>query len=132
DDGEKGVMASYRAGCDDCVSRQQGADSIANQIRQFLRSREEGFQPTQMLESSLTALEGNLSHLDLPGVIQMLSHSRQSGSLHINAGETDGILIFDGGQLSHAEAGDLIGDDAVIQIVKCCNQVESGVYKFIH
>jgi len=34
--------------------------------------------------------------------------------------------------LSHAEAGDLIGDDAVIQIVKCCNQVESGVYKFIH
>ena len=34
--------------------------------------------------------------------------------------------------MSHAEAGDLIGDDAVIQIVKCCNQVESGVYKFIH
>jgi CheY-like chemotaxis protein len=132
DDGEKGLMASYRAGCDDCVSRQQGADSIANQIRQFLRSREEGFQPTQMLESSLTALEGNLSHLDLPGVIQMLSHSRQTGSLHINSDDTDGVIVFDNGQVSHAEANESVGDDAVIQIVKNCNKAEKGVYKFIH
>jgi len=132
DDGEKGLMAAYRAGCDDCVSRQQGAESIANQVRQFLRSREEGFQPTQMLESSLTALEGNLSHLDLPGVIQMLSHSRQNGSLHINSGSTDGIIVFDNGQVSHAETSDVVGDDAVIQIVKNCNSAEEGVYKFIH
>jgi CheY-like chemotaxis protein len=132
DDSEKGLMASYRAGCDDCVSRQQGADSIANQVRQFLRSREEGFQPTQMLESSLTALEGNLSHLDLPGVIQMLSHSRQSGSLHINSGDIDGIIVFDNGQVSHAETNDVVGDDAVIHIVKSCNCAEKGVYKFIH
>jgi len=128
DDGEKGLMAAYRAGCDDCVSRHQGADSIANQIRQFLRSREEGFQPTQMLESSLTALEGNLSHLDLPGVIQMLSHSRQNGSLHVNSGSTDGIIVFDNGQVSHAETADLVGDDAV----KSCTRAEEGVYKFIH
>jgi CheY-like chemotaxis protein len=132
DDGEKGLMAAYRAGCDDCVSRQQGVDSIANQVRQFLRSREEGFQPTQMLDVSQTALEGNLSHLDLPGVIQMLSHSRQSGSLHINSGDTDGVIVFDNGQVSHAEAVDLVGDDAVIQIVKNCNRAEKGVYKFIH
>lgn len=132
DDGEKGLMAAYRAGCDDCVSRQQATDSIANQVRQFLRSREEGFQPTQMLESSLTALEGNLSHLDLPGVIQMLSHSRQCGSLHVNASDTDGIIVFDNGQVSHAECNDLVGDDAVVKIVKTCNHADGGVYKFIH
>ncbi|HWR13222.1 MAG TPA: DUF4388 domain-containing protein [Terriglobales bacterium] len=132
DDGEQGLMAAYRAGCDDCVSRQQGAEAIANQVRQFLRSREEGFHPTQMLESSLTALEGNLSHLDLPGVIQMLSHSRQSGSLHINSGDTDGVIVFDNGQVTHAEANDQVGDDAVIKIVKNCNRAETGVYKFVH
>jgi len=114
------------------VSRQQGPEGITNQVRQFLRSREEGFQPTQMLESSLTALEGNLSHLDLPGVIQMLSHSRQNGSLHINCGDTDGIIVFDNGQVSHAEVGDLSGDDAVIHIVKNCNHADKGVYKFVH
>ena len=132
DDSDQGLMAAFRAGCDDCVSRNIGPDNIASHVRQFLRSREEGFQPTQMLESSVTSLEGNLSHLDLPGVIQMLGHSRQTGQLQINAGETDGIIVFDGGQLCHAESGDLIGDDAVIQIVKHCNRVEKGVYKFIH
>jgi CheY-like chemotaxis protein len=132
DEGEKGLMAAYRAGCDDCVSRQQTPEGITNQVRQFLRSREEGFQPTQMLESSLTALEGNLSHLDLPGVIQMLSHSRQNGSLHINSGDIDGVIVFDNGQVSHAEVGELAGDDAVIHIVKNCNHADKGVYKFVH
>ncbi|HMK28990.1 MAG TPA: DUF4388 domain-containing protein [Terriglobales bacterium] len=130
--GEKCLMAAFRAGCDDCVDRKLGPENIAAHLRTFLRSREEGFQPTQMLESSVTAMEGSLSHLDLPGVIQMLQHSRQTGSLHINAGDTDGIIIFDGGQLTHAESGELVGDDAVLQIVKNCNRVETGVYKFIH
>ena len=85
-----------------------------------------------MIESSLTALEGNLSHLDLPGVIQMLSHSRQNGSLHINSGDIDGIIVFDNGQVSHAEVGELAGDDAVIHIVKNCNHADKGVYKFVH
>jgi len=132
DENEKGLMQAYRAGCDDCVSRQQGPENIANQVRQFLRSREEGFQPTQMLESSLTALEGNLSHLDLPGVIQMLSHSRQNGCLHVNASDIDGVIVFDGGQVTHAECNELVGDDAVVKIVKTCNHADSGVYKFIH
>lgn len=132
EESERSLMAAYRAGCDDCVSRQQGVEGITSQVRQFLRSREEGFQPTQMLESSLTALEGSLSHLDLPGVIQMLSHSRQNGSLHINCGNTDGFIVFDNGQVSHAEAGELSGDVAVIQIVKSCNRADKGVYKFVH
>jgi hypothetical protein len=51
--------------------------------------------------------------------------------LHINANHIDGIIFFEGGDISHAEAGDLIGDDAVVIIVKRCNGVETGVYKFI-
>jgi hypothetical protein len=31
----------------------------------------------------------------------------------------------------HAETGDYIGDEAVVFIVKACNSVESGVYKFV-
>lgn len=133
--GEHGLIQAFRAGCDDCVDRNIGPENIATHVRNFLRSREEGFQPTQMLDGSMTSLEGNLSQIDLPGIIQMLSHSRQTGSLHINAGEngeTDGIIVFDQGQLSHAEMGQLTGDAAVIQIVKSCNRAEKGVYKFIH
>jgi len=129
--GDHALMKAFRAGCDDYVDRRIGADSIASQVKTFLRSQHEGFQPTQMLDTEETALEGSLSHLDLPGIIQMLGHSRQTGALHINAGVADGIIFFDSGDVSHAEVGDLIGDDAVVYIVKTCDGLEKGVYKFV-
>jgi len=128
---EHALMEAFRAGCDDYVDRRVGPDQIAAHVKAFLRSHDEGFQPTQMLGSSDTALSGSLSHLDLPGVIQMLCHSRQTGALHINAGDMDGILFFDAGEVSHGESGDLIGDDAVVLIVKSCSKKENGVYKFV-
>lgn len=131
DGGDQALMAAFRAGCDDYIDRRLGPENIASHIKTFLRSRNEGFQPTQMLESQDTALEGSLSHLDLPGVIQMLGHSRQSGALHVNATDLDGIIFFDTGDVLHAEAGDFVGDDAVIHIIKACNGLDQGVYKFI-
>jgi CheY-like chemotaxis protein len=129
--GEHSLMKAYRSGCADYVDKKLGPDLIAGHVKSFLRSSSEGFQPVQMLGSSDTVLSGNLSHLDLPGVLQMLAHSRQTGSLYVNAGAIDGIVFFEGGTISHAESGDLIGDDAVVQIVKCSNGVGTGGYKFV-
>jgi CheY-like chemotaxis protein len=131
DGSDQALMEAFRAGCDDYIDRRLGAGNIASHLRSFLRSRNEGFHPTQMLESQQTALEGNLSHLDLPGVIQMLGHSRQSGALHINAKQLDGIIFFDNGEVVHAEFGDIIGDEAVVGIIKGCNDQVEGVYKFV-
>ena len=61
----------------------------------------------------------------------MLVHSRQTGSLSVNAGDIDGILFFENGNITHAESGDRIGDDAVVHIVKYCNGVDAGSYKFL-
>jgi CheY-like chemotaxis protein len=129
--GDQALMAAFRAGCDDYIDRRLGPENIATHVRTFLKSRLEGFQPTQMLDNQETALSGSLSHLDLPGVIQMLCHSRQSGALHINATEVDGVLFFEAGDITHAECGDLVGDDAVIRIVQCAQGLENGIYKFI-
>jgi CheY-like chemotaxis protein len=129
--GEHSLMEAFRSGCDDYVDRRLGPDSIAAHVRTFLRSQQEGFQPTQMLDTADTALEGSLSHLDLPGVIQMLAHSRQTGSLHVNASMTDGIIFFDAGEIAHAESGELIGEDAVVHVIKSCEGLEKGVYKFV-
>jgi len=131
DGGEKSLMDAFRAGCHDFVDRRIGPEAIASHVKTFLKSHTEGFQPTQMLATSDTALSGSLSHLDLPGVVQMLCNSRQSGALHINANHIDGVLFFESGDLLHAEAGDMIGDDAVVLIIKRCNGEETGVYKFI-
>jgi DNA-binding response OmpR family regulator len=129
--GEQALMAAFRAGCDDYIDRRVGAERIASHVKTFLKSYNEGFQPTQMLTSNDAALSGSLSHLDLPGVVQMLCHSRQSGALHINANQIDGVMFFEAGDITHAEAGDMIGDDAVVRIVKSSNGANDGVYKFI-
>jgi CheY-like chemotaxis protein len=129
--GDQALMEAFRSGCADYVDKRLGPELIASQVKTFLRSSAEGFQPVQMLGSSDTALSGSLSHMDLPGVLQMLAHSRQTGSLYVNAGAIDGIIFFDNGNVTHAESGDLIGDEAVVQIVKHCNSLEAGSYKFL-
>src|SRR6202453_1992444 len=83
--GDQALLEAYRAGCDDFVDRRKPASDIAAHVRNFLISRQEGFQRTQMLLSADTDLSGSLSHLDLPGVIQMLGPSRQTGALHTNS-----------------------------------------------
>lgn len=129
--GDHNLIQAFRSGCADYVDKRLGPSLIAAQVRSFMRSADEGFQPVHMLGSADTALSGSLSHLDLPGVVQMLAHSRQTGSLYVNAGAIDGIMFFDRGIIAHAESGELIGDDAVVHIVKYCNGIEAGVYKFV-
>jgi CheY-like chemotaxis protein len=130
--GDQALLEAYRAGCDDYVDRRRQPSDIAAHVRNFLLSRQDGFQPTQMLTPTDTALSGNLSHLDLPGVIQMLGQARQTGALHVNAGDTDGIIFFEGGEILHAECGPSFGDEAVVQIVKSCHGAGKGVYKFVY
>lgn len=131
DGGEQALMEAFRSGCADYVDKRMGAELIASQVKTFLRSHNEGFQPVQMLGSSDTALSGSLSHMDLPGIVQMLSHTRQTGSLYVNADLIDGIMFFENGNIMHAECGELVGDDAVTEIVKTCNGMETGSYKFL-
>jgi CheY-like chemotaxis protein len=130
--GDQALLEAYRAGCDDFVDRRRSPADLAAHVRSFLLSRQEGFQPTQMLSAADTDLSGSLSHLDLPGVMQMLGQSRQTGALHVNAGETDGIIFFEAGEILHAECGTYFGDEAVTEIVKTCHATEKGVYKFVY
>lgn len=129
--GDQALMEAFRSGCADYVDKRLGPELIASQVKTFLRSNSEGFQPVEMLGSSVTALTGSLSHMDLPGVLQMLAHSRHTGSLYVNAGVIDGIVFFENGVVTHAESGDLIGDEAVVHIVQRCNGMETGSYKFL-
>ena len=130
DGGDQALMAAFSAGCDEYVDRNLGPRGIAAHVRGFLRSRQEGFQPTQMLGSSDSQMTSSLQHLELSGVIQMLGSSRQTGALHINAGEIDGLIFFDAGEITHAESGSLFGDEAVIHIVRNCEGLNAGVCKF--
>jgi CheY-like chemotaxis protein len=132
DGSQRALMEAFQAGCDDYVDRHQPPAVIAAHVKQIIVSKTLGFQPTQMLAQSDTSLSGNLTHHDLPGVMQMLGHAHQTGALHINAGETDAVLFFDAGEVTHAECGNLFGDEAVIHILKSCVNGGEGVYKFTY
>jgi len=132
DGSHRALMEAFQAGCDDYIDRTRPPAVIATHVKNIIISKAEGFQPTQMLAQADTSLSGSLSHHDLPSIIQMLGHARQTGALHINSGETDALLFFDAGAISHAECGGLFGDEAVIHILKNCFKNNSGVYKFVY
>ena len=132
DGSQRALMDAFQAGCDDYIDRHRSPSILASHIRSVITSKTEGFKPTQMLTQSDTSLSGSLTHTDLPGVLQMLTHAHQTGALHINAGQTDAVLFFDGGEIKHAECGNLFGDEAVVHIVRSCAECGSGVYKFVY
>ncbi len=132
DGSQRALMEAFQAGCDDYIDRNRQPGVIASHVKQVIISKLEGFQPTQMLAQSDTSLSGNLTHHDLTGVMQMLGHAHQTGALHINAGETDGVLFYDAGEITHAECANLFGDEAVIHILKSCVNGNQGVYKFVY
>jgi DNA-binding response OmpR family regulator len=132
DGSQRALMEAFQAGCDDYVDRHLAPATISSHVKNIIISKVEGFQPTQMLGQADTSLSGNLTHHDLTGVMQMLSHAHQTGALNINAGETDAVLFFDAGEITHAECGALFGDEAVLHILKNCVQCGSGVYKFVY
>jgi CheY-like chemotaxis protein len=132
DGGQRALMEAFQAGCDDYIDRTRPPAVIATHVRNIIISKAEGFQPTQMLAQADTSLSGSLTHHDLPGVMQMLGHAHQTGALHINSGETDALLFFDAGTITHAECGSLFGDEAVIHILQSCMRNNSGGYKFAY
>src|SRR5439155_19906984 len=129
DGSQRALMEAFQAGCDDYIDRNRQPAVIAAHIKQIIVSKAEGFQPTQMLAQSDTSLSGSLTHHDLPGVMQMLGHAHQTGALHINARETDAVLFFDAGEITHADCGSLFGDEAVIHMPKARVQGGAGVDK---
>src|SRR2546422_252637 len=96
DGSQRALMEAFQAGCDDYIDRSRQPGVIASHVKQIIISKMEGFQPTQMLAQSDTSLSGNLTHHDLTGVMQMLGHAHQTGALHVNAGDTDAVLFYEG------------------------------------
>ena len=131
DGSQRALLESFQAGCDDYIDRHRSPATIAAHVKQIVISKAEGFHPTQMLDQSNTSLSGSLAHHDLSGVMQMLGQARQTGALHINAGEIDALLFFDAGEITHAESGNYFGDEAVIHILKSVHGGD-GVYKFVY
>ena len=62
------------------------------------------------------ALQGSLSELSLPDVIQLVSVSGKTGSFHLNRDGEEGRIYLKDGQIINAEVGNLQGEHAVYEM----------------
>jgi len=62
------------------------------------------------------ALQGSLTELSLPDVIQMVSVSGKTGSFNIQGEHENGRIFLRNGQIVDAEVGNLRGDNAVYEM----------------
>lgn len=61
--------------------------------------------------------EGSISNLSLPDVIQLQGQNRFSGSISVSYQGEEGVIFLQAGEVVHAEAGGLRGEDAFSAIV---------------
>lgn len=61
--------------------------------------------------------EGSISNLSLPDVIQLQGQNRFSGSISVAYDGGEGVIFMQGGEVVHAEAGPLRGEDAFTAIL---------------
>ncbi|NOZ77917.1 MAG: DUF4388 domain-containing protein [Acidobacteria bacterium] len=62
------------------------------------------------------ALQGSLSELSLPDVIQLVAVSGKTGAFHVTRGDTEGEIYLTNGQITDARVGDLRGEHAVYEM----------------
>ena len=65
-----------------------------------------------------SGFEAKLDRVSLPDLIQMKCLSGTSGGVRVTSGSNVGWLYFAAVTLSHASVGSLIGDAAVLEILK--------------
>lgn len=73
----------------------------------------------------ITGFSGTITNTSLPDVIQLICISRNSCRMTVKSGAKKGIVAVRDGEIIHAEAADVTGEDAFYEIVSW----ELGVFE---
>jgi hypothetical protein len=63
------------------------------------------------------AIEGSLNTISLASLIQAICLEQRKVALFLRREANEGIIYFDGGEITHATSGSLLGEDAVYDLV---------------
>lgn len=64
------------------------------------------------------SVEGQLSDVTLPSLIQMTSAEMRKSVLLLRRGSRQGAIYFEGGAVVHAAAGDRVGSEAIYELLR--------------
>jgi CheY-like chemotaxis protein/predicted regulator of Ras-like GTPase activity (Roadblock/LC7/MglB family) len=98
------ITRAFRMGVLDVLEKPFNPEFLISKIRDLL-ARED------------RALEGNLQMMSLASIIQINCEERNQAQLILNHLGKEGTIYFKDGEMVHAEAGDLIGDEAIYSLL---------------
>ena len=106
------ITRAFRMGALDVLEKPLDPELLISKIRDIL-ARED------------RALEGNLQMMGLASIIHINCEERNQAQLTLNHLGKTGTIFFKDGEMIHAEAGDLIGDEAIYSLLGW----EEGTFK---
>jgi hypothetical protein len=72
---------------------------------------------TQGMPTKATAFSGTVTNTSLPDIIQLLCIGRNTCRMVVRSGRKCGLIHFREGEISHAEAKDIKGEEAFYEIL---------------
>ncbi len=70
------------------------------------------------MANNINGFHGEVAGLSLTDVIQLKGHNKYTGCITVEYGDKEGVIYFVGGEIIHAEQGELTGEQAIYQIIK--------------
>ncbi|HZX61326.1 MAG TPA: DUF4388 domain-containing protein [Candidatus Methylomirabilis sp.] len=87
--------------------------------------------PKASKEGPTATLQGSLAVMDLTEVTQAVAIGRKSGRLVFSLKGGQGVVVFDGGRVMHAEFGGKKGEQAFAALVMTAHKERGGSFSFI-
>jgi DNA-binding response OmpR family regulator len=86
---------------------------VIGRMRRILR-KEEAVRRQATLAQEDAGIQGDLAEMSLPELLQMLSMGHKTVRILLEAEELSGKVFLETGRLTHAEVGDVVGQDALV------------------
>jgi response regulator RpfG family c-di-GMP phosphodiesterase len=106
------AQRAFDQGVDDFVLKPVSADIFAAKLRQLIERR-----AAKAGGGAGRGVNGSLTEMSLPDMIQILWHGRKTCALRITSGKSKGEIDFAEGQVVDARWDDLRGEDAFYKLL---------------
>ncbi len=99
-------LRAMRLGVDDVVSRQLGVEEIAARVQRCLGRLTEERDASSASRALRSGFSGDLAILNAPGLLSLMASERKTGSVMLQDGPRQGVLLLRDGRVVHAKVLD--------------------------
>jgi CheY-like chemotaxis protein len=107
-DEQNRMLECLRAGADEFLTLPLSAELLTLKLQKFMQASD---------RRERAGLSGSLSDMSFVDMIQILSASGRTLEICVRHAHTEGIVALENGEITHAQCGDLSGEEALYRIM---------------